>query len=73
VSSVGGSLVGVYDYFLGDMRVARSAPYASAIKVAIDGYSKSAAANLKNVASVAVGTKASLSYAGPYFRDRIFG
>ena len=32
VTVVGGSLVGAYDYFLGDMRVAKSGPYAFAIK-----------------------------------------
>jgi hypothetical protein len=65
VTSVGGSLVGVYDYFLGDMHVARSAPYASAIKVAIDGYSKSAASNLNNLSTVAVGAKAVLGRMSP--------
>jgi hypothetical protein len=72
VSSVGGALVGAYDYFLGDMRVARSGPYASAIKMAINGYSKSAASNLKNLSTVAVGAKANLSYRVPRFRDRMF-
>lgn len=42
VVSVGGALVGAYDYFLGDMRVARSGPYAEAIKAAIAGYRQSA-------------------------------
>ena len=47
VTSVGGSLVGAYDYFLGDMRVARAGPYASAIKAAIEGYRSSAESNLQ--------------------------
>ncbi len=72
VASVGGALVGAYDYFLGDMRVARSGPYASAIKAAINGFHSSAKGNLTNVASVAVGVKADLSFRVPHFRDKIF-
>jgi hypothetical protein len=51
VASVGGSLVGAYDYFLGDMRVARTAPYASAIKTAIDCYRADVAENIVNLIS----------------------
>ena len=72
VASVGGALVGAYDYFLGDMRVAQNAPYASAIKAAIDGFHSSLKGNLTNVATVAVGAKADLSYRVPHFRDKIF-
>ena len=72
VASVGGALVGAFDYFLGDMRVARSGPYASAIKAAIDGFHSSAKGNLTNVSSVVVGAKANLSYRVPHFRDKIF-
>ena len=72
VASVGGALVGAYDYFLGDMRVAGSAPYASAIKAAIEGYRQSAMSNLANVTTVAVGAKAELSHKVPHFRDKIF-
>lgn len=35
VTSSGGSLVGAYDYFLGDLRVTRAAPYASALQRSI--------------------------------------
>ncbi len=72
VASVGGAMIGTYDYFLGDMRVARSTPYASAIKTAIDGFRSSAASNLKNVSIVAVGAKANISYRVPHFRDKMF-
>jgi hypothetical protein len=72
VVSVGGSLVGAYDYFLGDMRVARNAPYASAIKTAIEGFHSNAKGNLTNVSSVVVGVKADLSYRVPHFRDELF-
>lgn len=53
VVSVGGTLVGAYDYFLGDMHVARSGPYASAIKSAIAGYRQSFVSELQNVTVVA--------------------
>jgi hypothetical protein len=38
VASLGGSLVGAFDYFIGDMRVARAGPYATAIKEALQGF-----------------------------------
>ena len=58
VASVGGAMVGAYDYFLGDMRVARAGPYASAIKTAIAGYRESAIRNLQNVTTVVVAAEA---------------
>jgi hypothetical protein len=51
-------MVGAYDYFLGDMRVARAGPYASAIKTAIAGYRESAIRNLQNVTTVVVAAEA---------------
>ena len=60
VASVGGALVGAYDYFLGDMRVARSGPYASAIEKAIAGYSQSARQELQNVTLPVASAKAKL-------------
>ena len=60
VTSVGGSLVGAFDYFLGDMRVAKSGPYAFAIKQAIDGYNSDAKKNLSNVTSPLATAKAAL-------------
>jgi hypothetical protein len=65
VVSVGGALVGAYDYTLGDERVSRAGPYASAIKTAIAGYRASAMQNLANVTTVAVGTVAAASYRVP--------
>ena len=55
VTAVGGALVGAFDYFLGDMRVARAGPFASAIKISIDGYRISAMANLQNLSTPAFG------------------
>ncbi len=60
VTVVGGSLVGAYDYFLGDLRVSRAGPYAFAIKAAIDAYHQDAKANLQNVTSPVASAKASL-------------
>ena len=68
VTSVGGSLVGAYDYFLGDMRVARAGPYASAVKAAIEGYRASAVANLANVSSVVSASEASSAGNVPRYR-----
>jgi hypothetical protein len=52
VTVVGGSLIGAYDYALGDMHVQRAGPYATAIKIAIQGYSQSFVSNLMNVSTV---------------------
>ena len=60
VTSVGGSLVGAFDYFLGDMRVAKSGPYAFAIKQAIDGYNADARRNISNATSPLASSKAVL-------------
>jgi hypothetical protein len=38
VVAAGGSLTGAYDYFLGDLRVTRSGPYATALKMTIQGF-----------------------------------
>ena len=68
VVSVGGALVGAYDYFLGDMRVARSGPYASAIKAAIAGYRQSFVSELQNVTTVAKSAEASAARQVPRYR-----
>ena len=44
VASVGGALVGAFDYFLGRYACCPIGPYASAIKAAIDGFHSSAKA-----------------------------
>ena len=71
VASVGGAMVGVYDYFLGDLRVARSAPYASAIKIAIDGYRQSLIGNLQNFSTVAMGVEASAAHQVPRYNGGV--
>ena len=52
VTVVGGSLIGAYDYALGDMHLQRAGPYANSIKIAIQGYSQSFVSNLMNVSTV---------------------
>jgi hypothetical protein len=68
VTVVGGSLVGAYDYSLGDMHVSRAGPYAYAIKTAIDAYRQSVIANLGNISAVALAANSSRyipHYSGP--------
>jgi len=52
VTVVGGSLIGAYDYALGDMHMQRAGPYANSIKIAIQGYSQSFVSNLMNASTV---------------------
>jgi hypothetical protein len=51
VVSSGGAMVGAFDYFLGDLRVARSGPYAEAIQRTISGFSQDLARQMTNLAS----------------------
>ena len=69
VTVVGGSLVGAYDYNLGDMRVARSGPYAYAIKTAIANYQADAKANLQNMTSPVASASAKLGKRIPRRQD----
>jgi hypothetical protein len=68
VTAAGGSLIGAYDYSLGDMHVSRAGPFASAIKIAIDAYRQSAIENLSNVSTVVksmVSSRHIPNYSGP--------
>jgi hypothetical protein len=51
VVSMGGSLVGAYDYFLGDLRVSRAGPYATAMKQSIVGFREDLAKQIINLTS----------------------
>jgi hypothetical protein len=51
VVSSGGALVGVFDYFLGDLRVARAGPYAEAIQRTIDGLKEDFARQIVNLST----------------------
>lgn len=67
VASVGGALVGAYDYSLADLHVSRSGPYASAIKAAIAGYHDSVIAELQNVTTVGKAVQAAMAYRVPKY------
>jgi hypothetical protein len=54
VISMGGSLVGAFDYFLGDLRVARHTPYATAIKETLQGFKDDLSRQLVNLTPIAV-------------------
>jgi hypothetical protein len=53
VVSMGGSLVGVFDYFLGDLRVARAGPYKEAITATLQGFKEDLARHMLNLSTVA--------------------
>jgi hypothetical protein len=54
VVSMGGSLVGAFDYFLGDLRVARAGPYKEAITATLQGFKDDLSRQLVNLTPVAV-------------------
>jgi len=60
VISSGGSLVGAFDYFLGDLRVARTAPYASALQRTVQGLSDDLQKQLVNLTMPVVTAEASM-------------
>jgi hypothetical protein len=68
VVSVGGSLVGAYDYFLGDLRVARSGPYAFAVKQAIDGFHEDLLRQLVNLAPAVKAAESATAGEVPTYR-----
>jgi hypothetical protein len=53
VVSMGGSMTGAFDYFLGDLRVSRAGPYATAIKNTIAGLEDDFKRQLTNLTTVA--------------------
>lgn len=71
VTAVGGSLVGAYDYSLGDLHVSRAGAYAYAIKAAIDGYQRSAIMNLQNFVTVASAAEATAASEVPRYRGAL--
>jgi hypothetical protein len=60
VISSGGSLVSAFDYFLGDLRVARTAPYAAALARTIQGLSDDLQKQLVNLTTPVVTAEASM-------------
>jgi hypothetical protein len=68
VVSSGGALVGAYDYFLGDLRVARSSPYASAIQRTIEGLREDLARQVVDLASAVKAAEATAAEEVPTYR-----
>lgn len=68
VVSMGGSLVGAFDYFIGDMRVARAGVYATAIKEAIDKFAADLSRQLVNLTPVAMPITVALQSEVPTYR-----
>jgi uncharacterized protein YhjY with autotransporter beta-barrel domain len=68
VVSSGGAMAGAYDYFLGDLRVARAGPYAAAIQRTIDGLKEDLVRQLVNVAPAVKGAEANAAGEVPTYR-----
>lgn len=68
VVSSGGALVGAFDYFLGDLRVARSGPYAEAIQRTISGFREDLTKQIANLTSPGKAAEASAAGEVPTYR-----
>jgi hypothetical protein len=68
VISSGGSLTGAYDYFLGDLRVTRAAPYASALQRTIDGLKTDLVRQIVNLSTAVKTADASVAGNVPTYR-----
>jgi hypothetical protein len=73
VVSSGGSLVGAYDYFLGDLRVTRAGPYASALQRTIDGLKEDLVKQIVNLAPVIQTADATEAGNVPTYRGGLAG
>jgi hypothetical protein len=68
VVSMGGSLVGAFDYFLGDLRVARAGPYKTAIDATLQGFKEDLSRQMVNLTPVAVTFDLALKGEVPTYR-----
>jgi hypothetical protein len=68
VISSGGSLVGAFDYFLGDMRVIRHGPYAAALLRTIQGLKEDLVKMMTNLSTPVKTADASLGSQVPTYR-----
>lgn len=68
VVSSGGSLVGAFDYFLGDMRVIRHGPYAAALLRTIQGFKEDLVKIMTNLITPVKTADASLGSQVPTYR-----
>jgi len=68
VVSSGGAMIGAFDYFLGDLRVARAGPYAEAIERTIKGFQEDFIRQLVNLATPVKTAEAAAAEEAPKYR-----
>jgi len=68
VVSSGGAMIGAFDYFLGDLRVARAGPYAEAIERTIKGFQEDFVRQLVNLTTPVKGAEAAAAGEVPKYR-----
>lgn len=68
VISSGGSLVGAFDYFLGDMRVMRHGPYAAALLRTIQGFKEDLVKMMTNLSTPVKTAQATSGSKAPTYR-----
>jgi hypothetical protein len=68
VVSSGGAMTGAFDYFMGDLRVARAGPYAEAIERTIRGLREDFHRQLVNLTKPAVAAEATAAEEVPTYR-----
>jgi len=68
VVSSGGAMIGAFDYFLGDLRVARAGPYAEAIERTIRGFQEDFIRQLVNLTTPIKAAEAAAAGEVPKYR-----
>jgi hypothetical protein len=68
VVSSGGAMIGAFDYFLGDLRVARAGPYAEAIERTIKGFQEDFIRQMVNLTTPLKAAEATAAEEVPTYR-----
>jgi hypothetical protein len=68
IVSSGGAMIGAFDYFLGDLRVARAGPYAEAIERTIRGLTEDLVRQIVNLTLPVKAAEASAAEEVPTYR-----
>jgi hypothetical protein len=68
VVSSGGAMIGAFDYFLGDLRVARAGPYAEAIERTIKGFQEDFIRQMVNLTTPLKAAEATAAEEVPKYR-----
>jgi len=68
VVSSGGAMIGAFDYFLGDLRVARAGPYAEAIERTIKGFQEDFVRQMVNLTTPVKAAEAAAAGEVPTYR-----